>query len=480
MALAAGGGSIGSAATAGGFEAQQLVAAGLTLLQRSAPLVRALAGRRSAILLPSSPAFIVALAASEGRGAVLVNPLAAPAEIAFQCSDANVGAIFTIAAFIPRLPPDIAVVLLDEAPRSARVVVDKRTQDVDLGSHHGLSIEGERDVAGSDEEAVIVYTSAVRGTPAGAILSHRNILANARSVVKALEFTADDHFLAVLPYAHLFGFTVTACVPLLIGARVSAMERFHPMKAAELMTSGVTVFIAVPAVYHALLGAMERRQVDLASSALRLCVCGGAALSRDLQERWLLVTGMELREGYGLTEAGPVCLVNRPGMPNQPGTLGVALPGVEVAIHPPARYGSDDALAGVPVSALPDGTPGEISVRGENVFAGYVGGAAGLPVRDGWLYTGDEGVRMPSGHVSFLGLIKPMFTRNGFNVYPRELERVIGAMPGVTSVEVTPIPEPSRENDIRVRITGNVTEDEVKRWCEARLSGYKQPSVIEL
>ncbi len=442
--------------------------------------MRALSGRRSAILLPASPAFITALAASDGRGAVLVNPLAAPAEIAFQCGDANVGAIFTTSAFVPRLPEGVAVVLLDDAPRTARVIAGGRTQDVDLGSHHGLSIEGERDVAGSDEEAVIVYTSAMRGIPAGAILTHRNILANARSVVKALQFTADDHFLGVLPYAHLFGFTVTACVPLLVGGQVTTMERFHPVKAAELLTGGVTVFIGVPAVYHALLASIERKQIDITANRLRLCVCGGAALPRDLQERWQQVTGMELREGYGLTEAGPVCLVNRPDLPNVPGALGVALPDMDVQIFPPARYDREDALEGVGVSPLPDGTAGEICVRGENVFPGYVGGAAGLPVRDGWLHSGDEGVRAPSGHITFLGLLKPMFTRNGFNVYPREVERVIAAMPGVTSVAVDAIPDPAKENDIRVRVSGNVTEADVRRWCETRLSAYKQPGVVVL
>ncbi|MEO7457674.1 MAG: AMP-binding protein [Gemmatimonadaceae bacterium] len=468
---------MGAAGSAEQYEAQQLVAAGLTLLQRSAPLVRALAGKRSAILLPASPAFITALAASEGRGAVLVNPLAAPAEIAFQCADANVGAIFTTTAFLPRLPQGYVVVLLDDAPRSAEVVAGGNAARVDLGSHHGLSIEGERDVAGSDEEAVIVYTSAMRGTPAGAILTHRNILSNARSVVEALQFTADDRLLAVLPYAHLFGFTVTACVPLLIGAQVTTMERFHPVKAAEIIAGGVTVFIAVPAVYHALLGAIERKSLDITSGALRLCVCGGAVLPRELQDRWQQVTGMELREGYGLTEAGPVALVNRPDLPNVPGTLGVALEGMDVEIKPPA---DDASIDGGPIASLPDGAIGEICVRGDNVFPGYVGGADGLPVRDGWLYTGDRGVRAPSGHITFLGLIKPMFTRNGFNVYPRELERVIGAMPGVTAVHVEPIPDPAKENDILVRITGNVSEEDVRGWCELKLSAYKQPTVIEL
>ena len=250
LAMAAGGGRIDD------FEAQQLVAAGLTLLQRSAPLVRALDGRRAAILLPTSPAFLIALAASEGRGAVLINPLAAPIEVALQCADADVGAIFTIAAFTSRLPADLPFVLLDDAPRRARVVSDGIAREVDLGSHHGLSLEGERDVAGRDEEAAIVYTSAMRGMPLGAVLTHANLLANAHATVQALANTPDDHVLALLPFAHLFGLTVTGIAPLMTGARVKTMDRFHPMRAVELLADGMTEVVGVPAVFHAMLGAM--------------------------------------------------------------------------------------------------------------------------------------------------------------------------------------------------------------------------------
>src|SRR3954470_13331263 len=116
LALAAGNGRIRAAGSDTEYESQQLVAAGLTLLQRSAPLVRALAGRRAAILLPTSPQFLVALAAGEGRGAVLGNPLAAVSEVAFQLGDANVGAVFTNAALAPRVPEHVARVLLDDAP----------------------------------------------------------------------------------------------------------------------------------------------------------------------------------------------------------------------------------------------------------------------------------------------------------------------------------------------------------------------------
>jgi long-chain acyl-CoA synthetase len=484
LALAAGGGRIGTAGTepSDSLEAQQLVAAGLTLLQRSAPLVRALSGRRSAILVPTSPAYLTALAASDGRGAVLVNPLAAPAEIAFQIRDANVGAVFTTSAFAARLPPDVTAVLLDDAPRTAQVIAGGATRDIDLGSHHGLTLEGERDAEGRDEEAAVVYTSAMRGTPLGAVLTHRNLLANARSTVDALAVVPEDHVLALLPFAHLFGLTVTGSAPLLVGARVSTMERFHPMRAAELLaTAGITTVVGVPAVFHALLGAIERRAIDLRGGPLRLVVCGGAMLPVALQDRWADVTGVELRQGYGLTEASPVSLFNRVDRPNVRGSLGVPFPGVDVAILPPTDYGSGADIPDARVTPLPDDEVGEIAVRGASVFRGYVhDGDAGLPRRGDWLMTGDRGVRSSDGTIRFLGLLKPMFTRNGFNVYPAELERAVRELPGVERVEVLGLPEAFKENDILLRVWGTVSDDDVRRWCEVRLSAYKQPSVIEL
>src|SRR5206468_6618934 len=131
-------------------------------------------------------------------------------------------------------------------------------------------------------------------------------------------------------------------------------------------------------------------------------------------------------------------------------------------------------------SPLPDGSSGEICVRGENVSPRYLHDAVGLPHRGEWLCTGDAGIRNADGTIRFDGLLKPMFTRNGFNVYPREIERAVLELQGVTSAEVWPIPDPSRENDIGLGVTGAVTEDEVRAWCESRLSGYKQPAIIEL
>jgi long-chain acyl-CoA synthetase len=464
LALAAGGGSID------GFPAQQLSAAGLALLQRSAPLVRALSGRRAAILLPTSPRFLVALAASEGRGAVLVNPLAAPAEIAYQIADAHVGAVFTTSALAPRIPDGVVRVLLDDAPRAARVIANGSATEVELASH-GLRLSGERGTPGRDEEAAVVYTSAMAGRPLGAVLTHRNLLANARSTIEAARIGRDDHALALLPYSHLFGLTVTGSAPLLAGARVTTLERFNPIRALDLLESeDITLVVGVPAIFLAMLAALERRGGRLAAPALRVCICGGAPLDPAVQLRWLEVTGRDLRQGYGLTEGGPVCLFNRVDRPNRVGSLGTPFPGVEVEIHAPGTS-----------RALPDGEEGEIAVRGENVFRRYLSGAEdGLQVRDGWLGTGDRGVRESDGSVTFRGVAKPMFTRSGFNIYPREIERAIAAMPGVRAVRVRAIPEPTREHDIGVRVRGSVTADDVRRWCEARLSVYKQPTEIEI
>jgi long-chain acyl-CoA synthetase len=463
LAMAAHGGTVDE------MPAAQLVAAGLTLLQRNAPLARALYGKRGAILLPTGPGFLIALAACDGRGAVLLNPLASGAEIAWQLADADVGAVFTVAHFADRVPAGLPVILLDDAPHHAAVALNGVIATIDLGSHVGLELEGDTDADGIDDEAVVVYTSAMEGTPLGAILTHRSLLANARATIEAAQVTADDHVLALLPFSHLFGMTVTLTAPMLAGARVTTMARFNPLKAVEaLVDSHVTMFVGVPSVFIGMLSAIERRGGTIEVPALRLCISGGAALPVWVQRKWEAATGCPLRQGYGLTEASPVCLFNRVDLPNRVGTLGVAYPGAEVTIRNPTTS-----------AELASGASGEICVRGALVGPGYVSGnERGLRRVDGWLHTGDRGSMDADGFVTFEGLIKTMFTRNGFNIYPSELIRVVGAMPGVTRVEVLGVPEAVKENDIELTVHGTVDADAVKAWCESHLASYKQPTRI--
>lgn len=462
FALASGGGTIN------GMPAEQAVAAGVTLLQRCAPLVRALAGRRAAILLPNGSAFLTAFAATEGRAAVLINPLASPPEIAHQLSDGDVGAVLTISSLASGVPAHILRVELDDLPRSARVITDGRVREVDLGSHFAFRLEGEIGAEGRDEEAVVVYTSAMAGTAAGAILTHRNLLANARAAVEQARFTSADKVLAPLPWSHLFGLVVTAAAPLLAGAAVLAPGRFSPTDALGLLEEGgVTVVAGVPSIFRSLLATLDRRPEALRAPALRLCICGGAPLEEELQARWYEATGVELRQGYGLTEAGPISLFNTLDQPNHRGTLGLPFPGVEVTIR--------DQDTG---RQCADGVEGEICIRGDNVSPGYVGGDSGLSKREGWLRSGDLGVRASDGYFTFRGLIKRMFTRDGYNIYPAELERVIGQLDGVRSVRVSAVQSDRRENDIRVEVGGDVTEEVIREWCASQLAAYKQPEEV--
>jgi len=467
LAMAALGGTVD------GTQAGQLVAAGLTVLQRQAPVARALYGKRAALLLPTGPQFVVGLAASVGRGTVLLNPLASPTEIAFQLEDADVGAVFTIASLAHRLPGSLPVVLLDDAPRQASLLMEGVISTIDLATHFGLDLEGDAEdgAEGSDEEAVVVYTSAMEGQPLGAILTHRNLLANARATIAAAQITSIDHMLAVLPFSHLFGMTVTLTAPLLAGARVTTMGRFNPVRAVDaLVDDAVTMFVGVPAVFIAMLTAIERRGGTIDVPALRVCISGGAALPVWVQRKWETATGCALRQGYGLTEAGPVCLFNRIDLPNRVGTLGVAYPGADVSIRNPTSS-----------VELPAGSSGEICVQGPLVGPGYVTrNELGLRRIGGWLHSGDRGSMDVDGVVTFEGLIKPMFTRNGFNIYPAELIRVIGALEGVTRVEVSGVPEPAKEHEIEVTVYGSVDEPAVRTWCEARLSSYKQPTRITI
>jgi long-chain acyl-CoA synthetase len=421
--------------------------------------------------MPTSPQFFTALAASGGRGAVLMNPLASPAEVAYQVEDAGIGAVFTVRELEDKLPGRLARVLLDEAPREARTIIDGASRDLSLELHEGLALEGEADAPASDDEAAIVYTSAMAGHPLGAILTHRNLLTNARATVAAAGLTAADHSLALLPFTHAFGLVVSGIAPLLAGGRVTCMPRFHPARAVALLEGrDISMLVGVPAVFGALLNVLAKREVPLRAPGLRFCICGGAPLPREWQDRWADLTGVEMRQGYGLTEAGPVCLFNHVDRPNQRGTMGTPFPGVHVSIHDPATG-----------LELPDGQSGEIWVAGDNVSPGYVGGATtGLSRVNGWLRTGDLARRRTDGNLEFVGLTKAMFTRSGFNIYPRELEQAVRELRGVTSVRVSATPSAGRENEIAMEVTGTVTEDAVRAWCEERLSAYKQPTEVRV
>jgi len=427
----------------------------------------ALSGERIGVLLPNTPAFPLALygALRAGASVVMLNPLYSHREIEEYLEDSGGHTVLTTDALASLLPDGVRQVRVDGLPERARIVARGEEHEVRLA---GLEPIGDSPIP-TDREAVVIYTAASFGWARGARLTHGNLIANLRSTVRAMRLVPEDRVLAALPLVHAFGLTVTLNAPLAAGAAVLPLERFHPMRVLDLLEAEqISVVCGVPSMYLALLAAAERRGVP--RHALRVAICGGAPLPEGVAERWEQAFGVPLREGYGLTEAGPVCIFNRVDRPNYPGTLGYPFPDVEVTIRTEAG------------DVLPAGEVGEICIRGANVFRGYVGENAPPELRGGVLHTGDLGSVDEHGRVRFRGVLKPMFTRNGFNIYPREVQRALEDDPRIVRVTACALPDPARENELVLYVQpapgAHLSEDEVRQLCKERLAAYKQPGRV--
>lgn len=428
-------------------------------------------GTRVGLLLPNLPTFPVALYGLLAAGArvVLLNPLYSAREIAEYIADAGVDRVVTVGPLAGLLPAGTHRILADALPAALHVAGADGERVLSLANAE----EAEPVHADPDDEALVVYTAAADGWARGARLSHRNLAANLTSTVEAMQLTPEDRVVAALPLVHTFGLTVTLNAPLSVGASVIPLDRFNPVRLLDLLeTTGATVFSGVPAMYLGILSAAARRGVPRHS--LRLAICGGAPLAPEVQTEWERVFGFPLRQGYGLTEAAPVCLFNRPDRPNRPGTLGYPFPNVDVRI------------LGERGEPLGKGEVGEICVRGDNVFLGYAGDEGRDPrsFHGDALRTGDLGSEEEDGVIRFRGFLKPMFTRNGFNVYPAEIRRALEEDPRVGTVQVASMPDEARENEIVLVVTpapgASLDEEEVRELCRTRLAAFKQPLRVRI
>lgn len=259
FAIAAGGGRIGPLA------ASQLVAAGTTLLQRSAPLVRALAGRTAGILLPNGPAWLLALAASDGREAVVFDPASGQEELAAQCHTLGIGAVFTTRALASRLPAIVTRVLLDDAPATATVVLADREQTVDLGSHYGLDLVGDTGVEGTDEPCLRFPLSSTS-------LSHRDVLAAARTAMATFAYTPVDRTLPMSPLVTPSAVIHGLVAPLLAGGLLHLREQPTIPECRTLIEhDDATMLVGTGSTLGDL--ARELRGAPLEHSALKRVVC---------------------------------------------------------------------------------------------------------------------------------------------------------------------------------------------------------------
>ncbi|MFE3902523.1 long-chain fatty acid--CoA ligase [Streptomyces sp. NPDC059153] len=421
-------------------------------------------GDRVAVLLPNSADFLYAYygALAAGATVVPVHGLLVADEVAYVLRHSGSVALISGGPLWP---------VAEEGARAAGV---RAVRGVPTGGDPLPAPEP----AAPDDIAVILYTSGTTGRPKGALLTHLNIVMNASVIAHDLVgLDIDDVVLGCLPLFHSYGQTCAMNATLRAGATLVLMPRFSGAGALELLASeGVSVFMGVPTMYHALVEAAGKDDTTHRLT-LRAAVSGGAALPVAVLERFEETFATQVLEGYGLTETSPVATFNQPELGRRPGTVGHPVWGVEIGVA--------DAAVEDAVVLLPDGEVGEVVVRGHNVFAGYLDDpeATAAALVDGWFRTGDLGVRDEDGFLSIVDRKKDLVIRGGFNIYPREVEEVLVRHPAISEVAVIGVPDEARGEEICAVVVlradaGAVTAEDVIAWSRDRLGRHKYPRIV--
>jgi long-chain acyl-CoA synthetase len=465
-------------------------------------------GDRVALVLPNCPQYVVAFYAVLRLGAIVVptNPLYTETELAHQLKDS--GAVLAVVhdGAFPALDAvrsqtelrDIVTTSLGDAlPLRSRLLLRLPTAraralrarlspgipegaqsvpfaEVARGSR--AAARGAGPVSPRTAVAVLQYTGGTTGTPKGAMLTHRNLVANAHQVRAWYPQLRQgrETLLGTLPMFHVYGMTMCLTVASLSGARtvllptfevdlvVKALRRWHP-----------TLFPGVPPMYQALMAQGKARLRGLRS--VRYCISGAMRLEPETVDAFQELTGAHLVEGYGLSEASPVVLANPLNANARPGTVGIPLPGTEVRV-----VDEED-----PSREQPPGEAGELVVRGPQVFAGYwhERDDSARMLHDGWLFTGDIAVMSPDGFVTVIDRKRDVIIASGFSVFPSEIEDVLLAHPSVADAAVVGVPDSYRGETVKacviVREGCRLTERALITYCAERLTGYKVPKIVE-
>jgi long-chain acyl-CoA synthetase len=403
-------------------------------------------GDRVAVVGPNGIELVEAFLAVLGLGAVVVplNPQSPPAELEREREAVGVTEVLSTSAGE-----------IDELLGAGHPLVP--IVDVDPG-----------------DVAVLCFTSGTAGAPRAAMLTHGSLVANVDQMSSGPDrLGPDDVVLGVLPLFHVFGFGVALDATMTAGARLVLASRFDPVGTLDLIrTTGVTVVLGAPPMWVAWSQLPEATPGAFAS--VRQALSGAAKLPEDVAASLEERLGVVVREGYGLTEASPV-VTTSVGIAPRRGSVGKALDGVEV------RLVDDDGTETL------GGDPGEIWVRGPNVFAGYWDDAeatARVLTTDGWLRTGDIAVADDDGYLYIVDRVKDLIIVSGFNVYPAEVEQVLAEAPGVAEAGVVGVAHPTTGEAVRAYVVPTpgradpVTEDTVIAWCRMHLARYKCPTSV--
>ncbi|HRO63778.1 AMP-binding protein [Thermomonas sp.] len=459
-------------------------------------------GDRVAVMMPNCLQYPIAVFGILRAGLIVVNvnPMYTARELKHQLSDAGASVLLVLDNF-----GNVAQEVLEQMPQVKAITtglgdmlgfpkgaivnfvlkyVKKMVPDysisgairfkdtLTLGRMHQLP-----EVRNAPEDlAFLQYTGGTTGVSKGAMLTHRNLVANmqqASAWVQSNVRPGEELIITALPLYHIFALTANCLVFLKLGGTnlMITNPRDMPGFIKEIKTSGFTAITGVNTLFNGLLNTPGFNEVDF--SKLRLTLGGGMAVQRAVADKWKSVTGSTLAEAYGLTETSPAVCINPLDLREYNGSIGMPVPSTDVCIK------SDDG------AVLPMGEIGELCVKGPQVMKGYwqrPEETAKVMDADGWLHTGDMAKMDAQGYFYIVDRKKDMILVSGFNVYPNEVEDVIAMMPGVLEVAAIGVPDDKSGEAVKVFVVKKdpgLTADQVKAFCHDNMTGYKRPKFIE-
>ena len=444
-------------------------------------------GDKVALSCPNLPYFPIVYYGILKAGAVVVplNVLLKGREIAYHLNDSQAKAYFCFQG-TPELPmaaeghagfgqtdgcEHFFVITADPAAAS----------EIEGAETMGAALSGKPPVFSAvlrseTDPAVILYTSGTTGQAKGAELSHSNLLLNALTCNRLFRSTpGTDTHLLVLPLFHSFGSTVNMNAGFATASTLVLLPRFDATAAVKLLENeNVTFFAGVPTMYWGLLNALsDKVDVQRIARNMRVAVSGGSSLPLEIIKEVKERLGVQILEGYGLSETSPVATFSDPDSDPRPGSIGIPIWGVELKLIDESWHTIDG------IDEI-----GEIAIRGHNIMRGYYNRpeATAEVMKDGWFRSGDLGKRDKDGFYYIVDRAKDMIIRGGFNVYPREIEEVLMTHPAVSLAAVIGVPHPSHGEEVKafvIRKDGaTTTEEELIAWCREQMAGYKYPRMV--